>query len=226
MQEETFSNLRKLLSDDRLNSLVPAGGDQSTVVRYYVENVLLCESFYPVLHLFEVGLRNSIDHGFTMKWGKSWIEDPGALPLGKREIDQLERTRNQIREAGKDVTRSRIVAGLSLGFWTGLLSPYYDHQWHGSVIRNVCPGLRGSARTRATVANTVSRVRVFRNNVFHHDRIRHLDLRAKHHDIIQVVEWLGSDLVKLVNIVDGFDLVFDRVSSLAERLVARIDNNT
>jgi hypothetical protein len=94
-----------LVSKERLESYRISEKDtDATLTHRYIANVELCSAFYVSLHVFEIGLRNTLNHAISKKYGNFWIQN----------------------EIGKLVTVGRMIASLNLGFWEPLLHKKYD----------------------------------------------------------------------------------------------------
>lgn len=227
MQDETFRNICKFISEERLRAHAHADHRRELAANSlmrYSWNMALCEAFYPTLHLLEVGLRNATDNAMSMKLGKNWLTDPRVFTLHDREFNKREEAITAIQGKGLDATRGRIIAELPFSFWTGLLSPVYDPAWHGGVLKNTFPGLSGAARRRAIPAERFELIRTFRNKVFHHNRILHIDLEVRHTQIMQAIGWLDKDFRRYASCLDRFPLVFKYGDAAYGLFHERIDN--
>ena len=218
MQPEALRNVVKCLSDERINAY---GNDHQSAISAYTYNILLCESFYPVLHFLEVGLRNAVDRAFTQKLGAKWISDPRCFQMEDAQFDLIAKTKQRLNSEGAPITRGRVIGKAPFAFWTGLLEPAYEHRWH-SVLKTAFPNLEGTARKRATIADRFGVLRTFRNKVFHHDRIAHLNLEERHAQILEAMGWIDRDLVDYAVALDGFKNRFPVAKDLGDRILEKL----
>ena len=70
-----FKTSRKLCSVPRMGKYASAcGGDKLKTMQLYRYNLRLCQRFYGVLNLFEVMLRNAVNHHYVTYYTDSdWI---------------------------------------------------------------------------------------------------------------------------------------------------------
>lgn len=123
-----------------------ADGDHLRALALYDWHGETAAACFGMVHHFEVLVRNAIDgvlgDGQPQKPIKdTWLMDFNVLqPEGvKQVIVAVERL-----EKGKTITRGRVIAGVSFGFWAGLFNNHYEELWrqqlryafpHASVVR-------------------------------------------------------------------------------------------
>lgn len=61
MDKSIFQSIEKSISRERLAVYKADGASDEKAVARYIYNIELCKSFYPILNIFEVTLRNAID---------------------------------------------------------------------------------------------------------------------------------------------------------------------
>jgi len=192
MQVELVKRLCDCLSENRLYAYRTNSCEtQSDILCRYLWNVALCQAFYPVLHMHEVGLRNRCDLALTIKYGSAWLET-GSFGFMEYQKNCISDARNELAKRTKPRDHGRLVAELHFGFWTSLFNREFEGRWHG-VLRHAFPHLSGSMRTRATIAKRLDSIRRFRNRVFHHERILHHPFMAIHRELREAIDWMGSE---------------------------------
>jgi hypothetical protein len=168
--------------------LAGSGGDHKRALELYDWHAEISAACFGMVHYFEVLVRNTIDgvlgEGQPQQPIKdTWLMDFDVLqPEGiKQVIVAVERL-----EKGKGITRGRVVAGVSFGFWAGLFSNHYEELWrhqlryafpHGSIMRK----------------NLTQRMRLlqrFRNRVAHHDCLLGQDIGARADDMLLIASWI------------------------------------
>jgi hypothetical protein len=120
------------LSASRFEPFLTASeGDHPRAVALYDWHAEVAAACFGMIHHFEVLLRNAIDGVLgedqpQQPLKETWLMDFDVLqPDGiKQVIVAVERL-----EKGKGITRSRVVAGVSFGFWAGLFSKRYEELW-------------------------------------------------------------------------------------------------
>lgn len=168
--------------------LVAAGGDHTRAVALYDWHAEIAAACFGMVHHFEVLLRNAIDG--VLGDGQpqdpireTWLMDFGILqPDGvKQVIVAVERL-----EKGKTVTRGRVIAGVSFGFWAGLFSNRYEEQWRHH-IRQAFPN--GSV-VRKDLTERMRRLQRFRNRIAHHDCLLRQDIGDRADDMLLIAGWI------------------------------------
>lgn len=163
------------LSDGRFHAYKEAcGSDHGRAVALYNWNAEISAAFMEVFYHLEVLLRNAVDQQFpatdtdqflTICRGEVWLCDSEILTDESRErvndaICRLERQK-------KPPTRGRVIASLSLGFWSALFSKPYEGLWR-ETLASAFP--HGNGR-RSEVSRLVAPLLHFRNRIAHHEAI-------------------------------------------------------
>jgi hypothetical protein len=89
-------------------------------------------------------------------------------------------------EKGKDITRSRVIAGVSFGFWAGLFSKDYEELWR-QRLRHAFPH---GALTRKDLTQSMRLAQRFRNRVAHHDCLLGQPVRQRVQDMKRIAGWI------------------------------------
>lgn len=213
-----LNDIEPALSHERLARYRPPGVSARDAVVHYLWNIALSEALYPSLHVLEVSLRNAIHGAATDKYGTAfWFDLPGVLK--KKQPDAVAGAREVLAKNGKQATSGRIVAELSFGFWTTLLSGSYEvHFWRPAkyaIFKAAFPylpmrGLPFSDR-RAAVHQRYNAIRLLRNRVFHFEPIwDYADLEKRYEQILEAVGWINPRLRDTLIQHDRFPEVLQR----------------
>lgn len=117
------------LSAERFDTYLNwAAGNQALGERLYTYNVQLSAALYGPLHMHEVSLRNMADRALTQRHGLNWFDNPAVLTVAY-QAGCIQAARHTLRQAGKAVTRSQIIAELNFGFWSSLFGRQSHHLW-------------------------------------------------------------------------------------------------
>jgi hypothetical protein len=165
----------EMLSEPRMAPFLKnAGGDRSSALELYEWSARTSSAAFKDVGHLEVLLRNALDRRLR----EFYREDACGIPWfllptagGENVSDAVAAVRERRRPLGKE-SRHQIVAGLSFGFWTGLLGPKYDDLWRAALYR----AFPNSSGKRKQVAVAVERVRKFRNRLAHHDSMINVDV--------------------------------------------------
>ena len=173
--------------------------EESKAIEHYHLNIELSESFYPLLSIFEVALRNSLNRELITFFGTSdWYLKMVATTGLKNLNGEIKKAQRHIANRKEMVTGSKIVAELTLGFWVQLLNAEYERVlW--KPIRRAFPYMEKKIRQRKHVSAPVNKIRNFRNRVFHHEPIAWNSeaLKNIHEDILKVIGWISKDLPEI-----------------------------
>lgn len=195
----------KLFSTERMQKYFqrfPTSDEKAMAL--YQANISISEAFYPVLAVFEVALRNSLnrelkDHFGTGDWYLHIESTPGLRNL-KNEINTAKR---HIANRNETITGSKVVAELTLGFWVRLLNAEYERiLW--KPLRRAFPYVDKKDRQRNKISAPINNIRAFRNRVFHHEPIAWnlTKLNELHQEILTVMTWLNKDLHLIISKID------------------------
>jgi hypothetical protein len=180
------------ISDARFQPfLAEANGDHVRAVALYEWHVRLAAACFATIHGFEVLIRNAIDAELGRDQPQTpirdtWLMDFSILqPNGvKQVIVAVERL-----EKGKDITRSRVVAGVSFGFWAGLFSKGYEELWRHR-LRNAFPA---GAITRKDLTQPMRSIQTFRNRVAHHDCLLFQPVADRVGEMKRIAGWIDPE---------------------------------
>lgn len=171
-------------------------------------------AFETVAHL-EVLLRNAIDAALADHYAENSRGIPWFLcqpPVNEETTSAVAIVRDRLRPLGRD-TRHQIVAGLSFGFWSGMLGRRYEDLWRSALHR----AFPGSGGARKQVASEVEAVRKFRNRLAHHDSMLNVDVPFEMRRVLQVAAFIDSEAATWLQRVDRSTQVY------AERPASAID---
>lgn len=219
--EAYVRDLEQAFDPGRLAPYYPANGDKLAMVTTYFWNVALCTELYLSLGTVEVTMRNAIHDTLTAHFNApDWYNAPDLLQ--EREAQAISRAKSDIQNAGKLLIPGRVVAGVTFGFWTGLLSalygksPYGPSLWtpnNSELIRIAFPHLDPSYQNRGYVHRRFNAIRALRNRVVHHEPIwqgvrmqnrRVVPLQILYRDILDAIGWANPTVRDSVAALDRF----------------------
>ena len=205
--EKVFSEKRM----ERYFILYP--NDESRAVKHYQSNIKLTEAFYTSLSVLEVALRNALSRELkTMTGRDDWYvifaNTPGLTKLNK----YITQATKQIAGRHEQITTSKIIAELTLGFWVSLLNAEYERLlWKD--LRRAFPYIPKKDRKRKNVSAPLNRFRAFRNRVFHNESIcwNMKKVQEIHDELLLVLEWINKDLPEWLKEIDRFENVQEQI---------------
>ena len=107
--------------------LVAAGHNEERALNLYMWNAQLGEAFHIPIQGVEVGLRNCINVALANVYTPNWWECKGLHDtLDEDRRADLALVLRRIRNRKLELCIDQVVAGLSLGFWVGILGGAYN----------------------------------------------------------------------------------------------------
>lgn len=189
----------RIISNDRLEPYLnrhKANIDKA--ILHYKSNILISESFYPLLAILEVGLRNSIDYQLINRFNdRRWYENMEFIRIASRfQIDRISDAKTNILSEKKEITPGRIISELTFGFWTSLFDVRFEMTLWKS-LRLVFPNCPKQIRQRKTMSSKFNSIRKLRNRIFHHEAISwNLSVLDRYKiELVEGIEWLDKDLL-------------------------------
>lgn len=167
-----------------------AGHDRTRAVDLYLWNAKIGAAFHIPIQAVEVALRNNVNQALMAEFGSDWWKERRFLAVIDRERHRDLRTvRSRIAHRGLTLETDQVVAGLSFGFWVGMLQPKYNPTVWGAHLRAVFPALP-SSESRDTLFRLASSVANFRNRISHHEPLIKTDVLKVHGDVLRLLSWL------------------------------------
>lgn len=160
-QNFAASDVWGLLSEPRLRPyLERSNGDPAKALELYEWSTRMAATAFETVSHLEVIMRNAIDRELRTHYKEDACGIPWFLlrpPTNDETKATVSTVRDRLRPQGRD-TRHQIVAGLSFGFWSGMLGRKYEELWR-QVLRRAFSHSPGE---RKQVAAAVEGVRKFR----------------------------------------------------------------
>jgi hypothetical protein len=210
-QLETYFSTGRL---DRFFSQYP--DNESKAIYLYEANIAIGEALYTPLCILEVALRNKINAELSRKYGKpDWYADWYMHPVMRHAWQEISNTIRILHEERKPITPDKVIAGLTFGFWTSLFNERYESELWAN-LRFVFPYMPRQIRQRRNVSAPLNDIRrELRNRIYHNEPIIFNTTALNHHyqHIIQLLDWMGADLLMYNNAKDRFPAVFAQVTA-------------
>ena len=141
-------------------------------------------------------------------WYAIFANTPGLTNLNK----YITQASKQIAGRHEQITTSKIIAELTLGFWVSLLNAEYERLlWKD--LRRAFPYIPKKDRKRKNVSAPLNRFRAFRNRVFHNESIcwNMKKVQEIHDELLLVLEWINKDLPEWLKEIDRFENVQEQI---------------
>lgn len=211
MQADFHYRFFAAVMNDRLKPYQTNGLTDEDAICNYLWNLRLCESLYPSLQTFEIGLRNALHNALTFRFGQAdWYNSPKQF-LAHDEMKSIDIAKDSLVRAGKLIEPGRLVAELRFGFWAALFHRRYEHAasrlWP-QLLPRVFPLRPKTHFRRDHFAPRIESIRKLRNRAFHHERITHWNLPRHHAELIETIGWISPALQHAVEAIDRFPAVY------------------
>lgn len=171
--------------------LTGADDDHIRAVALYDWHAEITAACFEMVHHFEVLVRNAIDGVLGEGQPQEPIKDTWLMDFGVLQPDGVKQVILAVErlEQGKGITRGRVVAGVSFGFWAGLFSKRYEELWRHR-LRHAFP--HGSV-TRKDLTQRMRLLQRFRNRVAHHDCLLGQNIGERADDMLLIASWIDPD---------------------------------
>lgn len=212
--------VERIISKERLEPYLKRhNNDLEKALNHYKINILISQSFYPVLAILEVGLRNSIDYQLTRKFkDENWFDNIEYIKIASKfHTDRITNARANILSEKKAITTGRIISELSFGFWTSLFDLKFERTlWKN--LRLAFPNCPKEIRKRKTMSSKFNGIRKLRNRIFHHEAISwNLNvLQTYKTEIIEGINWLDMDLIDWTAELNTIDKTIEKYRKTIE----------
>lgn len=206
--------IEKIISSERLLPYLKFHDeDFERAVLHYKANIEISESFYPLLAILEIGLRNNLDFQLKKRFDdENWFENPDFVKIvSSFQIERVAEARKNILKEKKQITSGRIISELSFGFWTSLLDSKFEKTlWKN--IRLAFPNCPKEIRQRKTMSSKFNGIRKLRNRIFHHESITWSENALNNYksDIIEGIDWLEKGLLDWCDDIFTIDEIIER----------------
>ncbi|MCK9338274.1 MAG: hypothetical protein M0P43_10615 [Arcobacteraceae bacterium] len=184
------SLINKFISNERFGSYEN--------IKEYNENLLFSKKAYIPLSILEVSLKNSINSLLTLQISERWYEDETFLT--KDSIKKVNDAKNILFKRGEKITKSKIIAELSFGFWVNLFKKPYANKLRTKELRKIflnIPPKEIKTINREVLYQELNHIRNFRNRVFHYEKVLNKDSYNNIFDeIYEVLEYFDEELAE------------------------------
>ncbi|MBY0491021.1 MAG: hypothetical protein K2R93_14355 [Gemmatimonadaceae bacterium] len=232
----SIAALERALSPNRLAGYrQPGDKDLTDGLARYIWNLALADAISPVLHAFELTLRNEVVRAaakivppritaansaapvtvpvFTPGLFPTWLDVQPTMLLDN-ELAKLKRAKSDLGSDRRTHTEGHLIAKLDLGFWVALLrKPYADARADGPRLWPA--GLKYAFQHRpkhikdaVDLFHAFDPIRMFRNRVAHHDPIWDRKYVFEHDRALHCLSWMNPTLAAAVTTISRAPAVF------------------
>lgn len=197
---DDLAALSETLSAPRLRSYLRAAGhDHARALRLYLWNARLSKAMRYPLEMAELSLRNRINVALCDTWGRQWPH--GTHIRAHLTPKALSSLNEAVTAYGNHAQADTIVAALSFGFWTSIVSASFEQDLWRMEFHKAFPNYRTSGKMEGDIEDVQSHIsdaRYIRNRISHLEPIHRKDVTAYHAKIIKIIQFSCSKTAKWV----------------------------
>jgi hypothetical protein len=221
-----YTQFETYFSPPRLNPYLTAcGGDQDKTKNLYKLNIKLSKSFFSLLSVLEVVLRNTLNQKLSFHFRDSeWITNQktgfminGSLAYNKFYLKkEVEKAESKVKTQYTVVTANRVIAEQTLGFWVSLFEKNHYKLLKGVPIQIFLQ--KPSGVKREHINSMLKEIRSFRNRISHNEPIcfdstSNIDA-TKAENVSQwigeILDWIDTDIcLEMSSISDIDDIILE-----------------
>ncbi len=169
-------------------------------IEEYSKNLIFSQSFYIPLSILEVALRNALDNYLSNKISNNWYEEDFLTQDSKVKVNQAVALLNRRKER---ISKEKIIAELSFGFWVNLFKKPYDKKLRINDIILIFPNLpkrNEKLINRQILFKKLNHIRIFRNRIFHYEKVLNKnDFNNIEDEILEIIKYFDDDLYHYTN---------------------------
>jgi hypothetical protein len=221
-----LKDLERFFSTQRLERFLKATkySDIHTQILFDA-NIRISQSFYPLLHLFEVIFRNVCYENVSKYFrDNDWIINQKDGFMNHYSLAQsnfflrncIIKAENIQRNMKPKISSGKIISEQPFGFWTSLFEIYHYKLIGGSVIKAF--PFKPKEIDRKILNSKLKSVRNFRNRVYHNEPIcfdkQDVSITLclnTYLDILELIQWIDPNLI---NYLEKFDTIKDEIKKL------------
>ena len=172
--------------------------------KLYVFNGEMSGAYFELITWVEVGLRNRLSKSLqafreTISPFGSWYDIDGKKEWFSPWYTEQSRykIREALRKTGKmngEIKSDKVIAELTLGFWTNLLAPRYEQSLWTPALRKSFP----KGYSRGEIFVKFKRLNLLRNRVAHHEPIFHENHLLNWFLVLECLDWIEPKYREIV----------------------------
>jgi Abi-like protein len=211
-----FLRFQQAISQKRLKAHEIHPTETNTdLLSTYLWNIALSEAIYPVLHNFEIAVRNNFYNAISRSFHEDWLHKVDSEILSEKEVDIIKAAIENLKKNDKNISKDNLISELNLGFWIALSYSKYErpNKLYPKLFRDseFFPHLPKASRTRSTLSDRLTSIVKLRNRIFHHNLIcKDKDLEEKHNGALEVIQWISPMLYEMTKISSRFPEVYSQ----------------
>lgn len=173
----TLTLIDDFVTPDRFGRyLFACKGNESAAFALYESNLLISKSFYPLLSMFEVALRNRLNTTLSNYFSNdAWLIGEKSKFMSHPSLAKKFIAKNQVEDAEKKLlqknvnVRSQIITELPFSFWVRLFQADHFKLLKAEPLKSFHHMPKST--NRDTIHQLLKSVLDFRNRIYHNEPI-------------------------------------------------------
>ena len=194
------------------------GSDKSKSVALCTLNMLVAESLYPAIHIFEDTLHDKINCSLNKHIGKNWCFHDRVKFTSNHERLAVNSKLAKLRKKNSEKNANRLfVSEANLFYWTNILNPINKHLWNKGIKEIFKSDTEVS---QLYLFNKINQLRKLRNQIAHHNPIIDNDLEGQYDDCREILGMLSEDALNCCDLNSRFWGVHPRVQIIEDGILS------
>lgn len=168
-------------------------------INEYLDNLKLCKEYYILLSLVEIALRNSLNTYLKNKISQKWLLDKNFIQI--QHQSKIDISIKLLKLEHKAINQDNLLAELSFGFYTTFFKAAYKNFFRYNDLKQIFPNLpskKDKSINRHFIFTKLNNIRLFRNKVFHHDKIiNKKEYQNIMDEIYEVLNYFDEEIVNI-----------------------------
>ncbi|WGV28208.1 Abi family protein [Halotia branconii] len=226
-----FLRFQRAISPKRLEAYRSSSSDKELdLLSTYLWNIGLCEAFYPVLHSFEIALRNNLHQAISRLFYEDWLDKIDSQILQPEGIQSVKTAIKSLNKKNQSISTGNLISELNLGFWVSLSYARYEgkDKLYPRLFKDkeFLPHLPKSRRTRSTLSRTFTSINQLRNQIFHHNPVwNKSNLREEYDNALEAIQWISPILYETTKHLSRFPDVYAQGRAFYVKILEAIMTN-
>lgn len=179
--------------------LKAAGNNHQRALAIYKWNLDVSSLLFVVIQLAEIALRNAVGLSLEKRYGVAWHTNAAFMnSLTQSSRDQITQVKTNLARVRYPYAVGDVIANLSLGFWTHLMTKRHDVPIWNTNLANSLPNLPANVN-RSIIQGRLEKIRILRNRIAHHEHLLGRNLLSDLGMILSTISWMAPSVNKLIN---------------------------
>lgn len=198
-----------------LVTVEPNETQTEAAVRLYQWNAEIAAAMWPVMHVFEVVVRNAVSDVITAVHGPSWTHQHAFWNKLPNPRGVYSPRKDLIKQASQHPTPGKVIPELKMAFWERMFTSRHDNDFWSQHLQEGFPYIAAHTyqQGRNQLRAMYESVRRVRNRLGHHESVSdptRFDLPKIHQNMMYVIGWRDPVVLSWVDSFQQVDATLER----------------